>query len=510
MRKLGALDVYESIEKMDESKMIEDVVKGLGKLPTLPGIAMRILEAVGKEQTSLKEIADILSTDPPLSVEVLKATNSPLYGLPTKITSVPHAVNLLGISTVKSLALSFSLVKNLQYQESGQFNHTNFWKDSLIGAVSTKLIAEKVRPDFSEDAFFLGLLQDIGTLTLINIMPKQYSLVMTEIEKNGRTYQEAESQILGFNHMEIGEYLMKLWGLPDTFYTSIGYHHRPEKLVTTDSDIQMLTKILHLSSLFIEMFNSSTMSLNLGLIDHLVKNYGFADKINVNEIGHAINRQTQHSFALFDIDLDEEKNYDELLDAAQAELANLSKEMVNELLEKRCEIESLKRQVAQDSMTKLINHQHFNELLEQEISRSERYNRPLSIIIADIDHFKSINDTFGHPVGDFVIKTVADSFRSELRESDHVARYGGDEFAVILPETPLDSALSAAEKLREAIESLKVVCDNKDIFVTISFGVSAIPTTHNISREELKKRADTALYEAKKQGRNRCCIFELN
>jgi len=179
-------------------------------------------------------------------------------------------------------------------------------------------------------------------------------------------------------------------------------------------------------------------------------------------------------------------------------------------LEKRCEIESLKRQVAQDSMTKLVNHQHFNELLEQEISRTERYNRPLSIIMADIDHFKLINDNFGHPVGDFVIKTLADSLRSELRESDHVARYGGDEFAVILPETPLDNALAAAEKLREAIESLKVVCDNKDIFVTMSFGVSAIPSTHKISRDELKKRADTALYQAKKQGRNRCCIFESN
>jgi diguanylate cyclase (GGDEF)-like protein len=310
--------------------------------------------------------------------------------------------------------------------------------------------------------------------------------------------------------MEIGEYLMKLWGLPDTFCTSIGYHHRPGELSTTDSDIQMLTKILHLSAQFIEFFNSSTMSLNLGLIDHLVNNYGFSDKINVNEMGHAINRQTQHSFALFNIDLDEDKNYDELLDAAQAELANLSKDLLNELLEKRCEIDSLKRQVAQDSMTKLINHQHFNELLEQEISRSERYNRPLAIIIADIDHFKSINDTFGHPVGDYVIKTVADSLRSELRESDHVARYGGDEFAVILPETPLDNALAAAEKLRETIESLKVVCDNKDIFVTMSFGVSTIPITHKISRDELKKRADTALYEAKKQGRNRCCIFELN
>jgi len=492
---------------MDEVKKIEEVVKGLDKLPTLPNVAVRILEAVKNEDTCLKEISDILSKDPSLSAEVLKAINSPYYGLSTKVTSVPHAVNLLGISTVKSLALSFSLVKNFRSKASGAFDYSIFWKDSLIGAVAAKLLAEKLQPDFSEDAFFLGLLQNIGILTLADLMPKRYSLVTTEMENTGCTYREAENQIFGFNHMGIGEYLVKSWGLPDTFYTPIGHHHRPEKIVINRPRIQKLTQILHLSSQFIELFNSSDMSLNLGLIEHWVKTYGFEDKININEIGSVINRQIRHLFTHFDINFNADKDYDELLQAAETELANLSKELIKDLLARRGEIEELRQQVARDGMTQLINHQRFNELLEQEISRSQRYQTALSIILADIDNFKSINDNFGHPTGDKVIKAVADSLREQLRDSDHAARYGGEEFAVILPQTPLNNAIKVAERLREAIQALTVLKEGEAVTFTMSFGVADLPLKEKISREDLVKRADNALYEAKDHGRNRCCAF---
>ena len=471
---------------MDETIKIEEVVKGLEKLPTLPGIAVKILEAVRNAETSLKEIADILSADLSLSAEVLKAINSPFYGLRTKVTSVHHAVNMLGLSSVKSLALSFSLVKNFRSKETGGFNHTNFWKDSLIGAVSAKVMAEKVLPNLADDAFFLGLLQNIGILTLADMMPNQYSLVVSEINNDGYTCHEAEVQILGFNHMEIGQYLTKSWGLPDTFYIPIGYHHRPEKLDTDSSEIQALTKLLHLSSLFIELFNSSDMSLNLALINHWMKTYGFSEKIDSEEMGAIINQQTQHLFTLFDIEVKLDKDYDELLEAAKVELANLSKDLINDLLEKRREIESLRQQIDRDSMTQLINHQSFKERLEQEISRAERHKTSLSIIMADIDLFKSVNDTYGHLAGDKVIKTVADCLRRQLREYDQIARYGGEEFGFILPETQLNDALKVAERLRKRVESLRVEYEGENIPLTMSFGVAALQPKDDISREELK------------------------
>ena len=113
---------------MAEAIKIESIVHNLDKLPTLPSIAIRLLNAVRDKDKGLKEIGEILATDPTLSAEVLKAVNSHYYSLSNKITSVPHAVNLLGSQTVKSLALSFSLVKNFRSNESGGFDYANFWK----------------------------------------------------------------------------------------------------------------------------------------------------------------------------------------------------------------------------------------------------------------------------------------------------------------------------------------------------------------------------------------------
>jgi diguanylate cyclase (GGDEF)-like protein len=159
-------------------------------------------------------------------------------------------------------------------------------------------------------------------------------------------------------------------------------------------------------------------------------------------------------------------------------------------------------------MTNLYNHQRFRELLHQELSRSERYGHPVSVIFTDIDQFKSVNDTYGHLAGDKVIKTIAGCLKSEIRESDQVARYGGEEFAVILPETGKESAFEVAERLRETIDSLRIIHEDKYIHPTMSFGIASLKLGERVSVDEFIKRADNALYQAKRQGRNRCCIFK--
>jgi diguanylate cyclase (GGDEF)-like protein len=425
-------------------------------LPTLPGIAAKLLLAFQKENPDIDEIGKILSTDPPLSAKVLKIVNSSFYSLPSKITSVNHAISLLGIDSVKNLALSFSLVNKFNTKVPKTLDHALFWKDSLIGAIAVKLIGEKIIKSFSDDIFFLGLLQNIGFFTLSLCMPKQYDLVMVEFYKNGSQVHEVESQNLGFNHMEIGEYLIKTWGLPDTFYTPIGYHHYPQRLISARDDIHTLTKVLHLSSLYIELFNhSSDVGLKLATIEQRVKAYDFDETVDIHEVGKNINQQASDILPIFEIEFKDENEYAQLLETAKAEIANLSTELINNLFDQRQEINLLRQQVGRDSMTNLNNHQRFRELLQQEISRSHRYNHPLSVIFADIDHFKSVNDTYGHLAGDRAIKIVAGCLKKELRESDHLARYGGEEFAFILPEAEKDDAWMVAERLRKAIDSLR-------------------------------------------------------
>jgi diguanylate cyclase (GGDEF)-like protein len=156
----------------------------------------------------------------------------------------------------------------------------------------------------------------------------------------------------------------------------------------------------------------------------------------------------------------------------------------------------------------LYNHHHFRQLLQNELSRAQRYKRPLSLLFGDIDHFKAINDTFGHLAGDRVIKALATKLRMETRESDHAARYGGEEFAVILPETTIEDAKVIAERLRSGIESMDITYGGNSISISLSFGIADLTDNKKADIDELISRADKALYHAKEQGRNRCIIFD--
>lgn len=160
-----------------------------------------------------------------------------------------------------------------------------------------------------------------------------------------------------------------------------------------------------------------------------------------------------------------------------------------------------------DGLTKLYVHRYFQASLSNEIKRAKRYNKPLSLILFDIDHFKKFNDTYGHQMGDLVLAGVANIVKNKVRNVDIPARYGGEEFAIILPETNVDSAQLVAERLRSSVESYEFISpDNIKLKVTISIGIASFPI-HATDKLELIKFADSALYESKKQGRNRVTVY---
>jgi len=161
-----------------------------------------------------------------------------------------------------------------------------------------------------------------------------------------------------------------------------------------------------------------------------------------------------------------------------------------------------------DALTGIANRRHFEWRLSEEIERARRYKYPLSTLMLDLDHFKQVNDNYGHQIGDIVLQQVAQRLRRILRRTDFLARYGGEEFIVLAPQTPADRALILAERLRQVIaESPIPVADNLQIHITISIGVAVFPN-HAQNESELVRAADAALYKAKQMGRNRVCMFE--
>ena len=160
-----------------------------------------------------------------------------------------------------------------------------------------------------------------------------------------------------------------------------------------------------------------------------------------------------------------------------------------------------------DGLTKLFVHRYFQLLLDQEIHNHQRFKRPFSIVIIDIDDFKAVNDTYGHQTGDKVLRHVARAIKNNTRAVDVAARYGGEEFVLILPETDVDNARVAAEKIRGFVEHMEIAHGHETIRVTISAGVAAFPR-HAGDKQSLIRSADGALYIAKRSGKNRLCVAE--
>ena len=172
--------------------------------------------------------------------------------------------------------------------------------------------------------------------------------------------------------------------------------------------------------------------------------------------------------------------------------------LIEDITERKLAEEELKRLATTDKLTGAYNRTKFKEIMGREIERVKRYNQPLSIMIFDIDHFKDVNDRYGHSAGDYVLKTIADIVRENIRKIDYFVRWGGEEFMIISSETNLNEAYVLAERIRETIESYIFEDNGK---VTISLGVTEFK--ENDTEDSLTKRADNAMYEAKKKGRNR-------
>jgi len=242
-----------------------------------------------------------------------------------------------------------------------------------------------------------------------------------------------------------------------------------EKIKANNSDIEVIIMTSHAS------LETSVKSLRAGAFDYLMKPFD-----DIESISAIVNRVIE-----------------KLIQEHQ------SKEIVENLKDENKELNHLAQR---DGLTQLYNHRYFKERFTEEVSRANRYNRELSLIFLDVDHFKIFNDRNGHPAGDTLLKILSKLLQDRVRNVDIVARYGGEEFVIVLPETHKKGAMTLANSIRKQISEYPFTGrenqpDNK---VTVSVGIATYPND-GMSVEALIKKSDDALYLAKRNGRNRVC-----
>lgn len=231
------VDLIQAVEKalslrdMFDSARIKAVVARLGTLPALPDTYARLVMALQDENSTLKELGDIVSKDVAMTATILRLVNSAFFGLPTRISSIHHAVNLLGGQTLRVLVLSTHLFTSLKAEDMPDFSVRLLWEHSFRVACFARTIAEKegASQDTRDDSFIAGMLHDMGKLLLAVNLRDEYNAVLDAVRAENRPLHEVEPRLLGVTHAEVGAYLMGLWGFNNPSMAAVCWHHLPEK-----------------------------------------------------------------------------------------------------------------------------------------------------------------------------------------------------------------------------------------------------------------------------------------
>lgn len=490
------------------------------ELPSPPNIVVRILEAVQDEDSCFAKLGKIISADPALVVKLLKVANSSMYGFGGRIKNIENALAILGINSLKNIALSFVIVRQMQGDSDSYFDFQYFWKRSVTAAVAAKMLAPLVHSD-SDDSFVGGLLQDLGVLVFFLHCTDTYMEVLAMKNHSGAPGPVIERQLLGLCHAELGGALLKEWGLPESIYLPVFYHHRQDSVPQC---YQVTVDILTLADKISAIYHGSQSSINVAeVVKTLTEQYGLCEQ-EIKELIDNVASRSNEVMDFFDIPGGDIRPLSEMLQEANQELGKLNcsyeqlvmdlkqaKEESSKYVGKLIEANKKYREMAyRDELTGLYNNRYFQEVMENELERSKRYEHALSLLFFDIDYFKQINDNHGHLAGDTVLRQVAEQILQIMRASDIVVRYGGDEFAVIMPETGKEGLEVFAERIRSGIEDMRITIDGAQLQVTISVGGA----TYRGKDPEVDKMtilgvADKAIYQAKRGGRNRIDITEI-
>lgn len=494
---------------------VQDFFDEKVRLPSPPAIALKILEAVRQEENSFDDLAKIIRSDPSLSVRVLKIANSSLYGLSQPVDSLAQATALIGTDALKNIALSFVIVQEFQNAPQGSFDLDFFWRRAITAAVAADVLGAAVGHT-DQDMFVSGLLHDIGVLILFLSHPNSYTTVLDDKRVSGESLSATEKEQFGCNHPEIGHYLLSSWGLPDSICEPICHHHTPSAQLT--EQFQQSALLLGFADKIAAIYhglhsNSKSTEVHLGL----AKNWQFSEE-KITSLIDTIGERSREVLQLFEIDPGDLKPFSQIMQEANQELGKLNlsyEQVVLELKQAKQNAEqlavelqqanhSLRKLAYRDGLTGLYNHRYFQTVIETELKKAVQNRYPVSLLVVDIDYFKQANDTFGHLVGDFVLQEVSNLLVRLVRNCDIVARYGGDEFAIILPEIGTKGAKVLAQRLRRGVEQEQIESNGTPISITISVGLAATDMSEQeMSRSLLIECGDRGLYRAKEKGRNR-------
>lgn len=497
------------------------------QLPSLPAVAVKLLELSKDPDTDIKDVIETIKADPAITAKILKASNSSFFGLRSECKGIERAVPILGTMVVTSLALSFSLSESATNQGPLKARFDSYWKQSIIQSAAAELLAGKIGNELKYDGFLIGLLQDIGHLAMLRSIPEDLLPVLEQAETQQRDSSELETELLGINHATVGIKMLERWQMPQEYQTAIQHHHDTyDQLKAIQSDPQFdMIKIIATSASIGDYFCSPNSGLALKRLQELSSDFFNMPHSDLHIFLEDVQTRFEEAAQVFQVNLDDIGSPYEIMAIANEQLVQLTmKAQVDStqasvrqavIEEQKTQLESENKQLQSkaihDPLTKVYNRNYFNEAFENEIHRCTRSAEAIGIIFTDIDHFKQLNDTYGHQFGDLVLERIAQAANESTRRSDVFCRYGGEEFVIMVSNPSLNGIREFAERLRSLIENEVIEFEGKRVPVTASLGaVVGIPHRNMPDfAERLIAEADEAMYDSKEQGRNQVHVRSI-
>ncbi len=478
---------------------LADVPRGSRELPTPPVGAALVIKAAG----------------PGLTTALLRLANSPAYGNGRPVKSVSQAALFLGTRVIRNISVSHVLRSMTAKTDAGGLDLSAFWEDSLRRACAGLVLARHAGFEDPSEVFTVGLIQELGVLMLAVQYPEHGGAL--EGLRTRPSYERLvrERELFGLTHPEVFVRLARTWGLPADLVDAVGHHHE-DAPVLTQRRTARLAQLARAADAIADVTQTNAMGETVlrarRIVDGLESRKPLSLDFLIDEAAAEMVAQSSE----LEIRVAEQPTYDALMETANTALLNIS--LSYEDLTRRLELalaekeelakklkasnDALRRLATIDPLTGVGNRRSFTESLDRVLDELARSGRPLTILSLDLDHFKQVNDGFGHAGGDDVLVEVGERLRRATRATDVVARLGGEEFGVLLPECGETDGQMVAERIRDGIGGKPMRCrDGREVAVTVSVG--GVTLTRRVPGDDALRCCDEALYESKDAGRDR-------
>jgi diguanylate cyclase (GGDEF)-like protein len=491
---------------------MEELLGAADQLPTLPAVAIQVLELTRDPAVSIEDLSYTLARDPVLAAKLLRLANSSLFRRGDPVTTLLDAAIRLGLKTVKLMALSFTLTDAIQSTNGKGGDLAAYWRTSLVTTVASRSFARVAKSVYEDEAFLCGLLSRIGELVLEQCVPDKWREIL--VRGAGVVPSPAvQREVLGFDHAEVGAGLLRSWDLPELIWQSVRWHTDPEAIPAgTPGAVVELARTLHAASAVSDFICGAGESRHLARIEGLSSEFFGMTSGEVDSFVVALEGGIVETSMLLNARLPSVDSYETLLERARRQMLVVSLETAVDLHQEKQRSEALEHEnrelvdrIQRDPLTGLPNRGGFDEYLRNAIEEriAGRDATPLSLLMVDVDNFKRFNDTHGHVAGDEALRSIARAIQAGLRSGSLAGRYGGDEFGVVLPGCSFANLETVAERIRMRVAELAVEVDGEKIALSVTIGGACV---HNVRRtrdgRSLVARADDCLYEAKHAGRN--------